>query len=464
MSLAELRELRDTVQTAVRRLKEFQNEITPVNLLPPETLIRIAELACHASESPSDQAVVMAQACRYWRLVIASYPSVWTHIVVQTVTPVSRVTTAVENSRGLPLHLDLQIHVEDYSCATYIRCRGLGDEHCRFRDFSPVPEPFAILSTLRPYRNRIQSLQIRFLYHGQKYHSSVEQLIQNPFFRRSFDFLDSLSLSFADVCSPPKRPVASPPPSAMIVGYFPRLRSLTLSGIERALHPGLQCPMIESLSVDFPDALSDGGVRLESLGLEFLKQHPALISIVMKDRTVDRPVKFYRLKSVTFSGTGFDTSIKNGVYPTFLKVMTSLTIQNTHGMTIAASDGDGNSIACSARFVNITTTWGEFLRLARDGVEDLYLDLMWGYDSPYDVIRGLSSVKTVWIAWEDDYTENVIRRVAGCFAPPPSQRSWCGYRRLRAGRWVKYEEDPSTAASRDSAFKRCASRWGWECL
>jgi hypothetical protein len=448
----------------VRRLKEFQNEIAPVNLLPPETSIRIAELACHASESPSDQAMVMAQVCRYWRLVIASYPWVWTNIVVQTVTPVSRVTTAVENSRGLPLHLDLQIHVEEDRCPSYDRCRlGLGDEHFRFRDFRPVPEPFAIFSTLRPYRNRIQSLQIQFLYHGQKYHSSVERLIQNPFFRRSFDFLDSLSLSFADACSPPKRPVASPPPSAMIKGHFPRLRSLTLSGVERALHPGLQCPTIESLSVDFPGALSDGGVRLESRALEFLKQHPALISIVMKDRTVDKPVEFYRLKSVTFSGAGFDTSIKNGVYPTFLKVMTSLTIQNTHGMTIAASDGDGNSIACSDRFVNITTTWGEFLRLARDGVEDLYLDLMWGYGSPYDVIRGLSSVKTVYIAWEDDCTENVIKRIAGCFAPP-SQRGWCGYRSLRAGRWVKYEEDPSTAASRDSAFKRCASRWGWECL
>ena len=441
-------------------MKELHNEIIVVNLLPPEILFRIAELACHTSKSPSDQAVIMTQVCRYWRLVIGSHPLVWTDVTVKSVTPLSRVTTALRNSRGLPLRLDLQIHVgEDKG----LKFPGRGDAHrghFRFADFRPPPEPFAILSVLEPYHKQIQGLQIQFLYDGQKYDGSAEQFIRNPFFRCSFDVLDSLSLSFADACSPLQRRVAYPSPST-IEGHFPRLRSLTLSGITSVLHPGLQCPAIESLSIDFPDYPTYGNTGVEGRALAFLKQHPALISLTIKEQRVDEPVKFCRLKSVTLLEEGFDTTIKNGVYPTSLTVMTSLTIQATDLVTIAASDKDGNSITCSARHpAHIATTWGAFLWFARNGVEDLHLDLSNDTPSLYAVLSVLSAVKTVHMAWANDRMERVVETVAGYLSY--WRRGW--HRKIQIRRWVKDEEDPWTAASRDDAFKLYASRWDWECV
>ena len=53
------------------------------------------------------------------------------------------------------------------------------------------------------------------------------------------------------------------------------------------------------------------------------------------------------MKSTTLSGRSSGISLKNGMRSASLKVTKSLTIQVTNGLiTIAARDGDGNSIAC----------------------------------------------------------------------------------------------------------------------
>jgi hypothetical protein len=202
---------------------------------------------------------------------------------------------------------------------------------------------------------------------------------------------------------------------------------------------------------------------MEGQALAFLKQHPALISLTIKEQRVDEPVKFCRLKSVTLLEEEFDTSIKNGVYPTSLTVMTSLTIQATDLVTIAASDEDGNSITCLARHSShITTTWEAFLWFARNGVEDLHLDLSEDIRSLYRVLTVLSGLKTVHIAWANDRMEKVLKTVAGYL----NYWRWGRdrHRKIQIRRWIKDEEDPWTAASRDDAFKVYASRWDWECV
>jgi len=85
------------------------------------------------------------------------------------------------------------------------------------------------------------------------------------------------------------------------------------------------------------------------------------------------------VKSIALSGGPSGISLKNWMRPTSLRVAKSLTIQVTNGLiTIAARDGDGNSIACLVRHEDplmIAEVWRTYHQSPARGVEDLYLDL-----------------------------------------------------------------------------------------
>jgi len=191
----------------------------------------------------------MPQVSRYWRSVFTSYPWVWTDVTVKTATPLCRVTTALKNSRRLSLRLDLQIHLGEKDTAHHPHYMASTHGLFRFANFRPHPEPFTILSLLEPYHGHIQRFRIRFLYHDNTYghdntyDHAVTQLIQHPLFQCSFDVLDSLSLSVADVCHTWYRPYVFPALSAKVRGNFPRLRSLRLSVSDRSFNrsPDAQC-------------------------------------------------------------------------------------------------------------------------------------------------------------------------------------------------------------------------------
>jgi hypothetical protein len=454
----ELQQPRETVQTT----NVFRNAIPPINMLPPEILTQIADFACHTS----DQAVTMTQVSRYWRSAITSYPWVWTNVTVKTITPVCRVATAFENSRGLPLRLNLQIHLDEQGT---LRCMASTQGLFRFADFRPHPEPFTILSLLEPHHGRIQSLRIRFLYHDNTHDRAVTQLIRHPLFQCSFDVLDSLSLSVADACHTHYKLYATPAPSAKIGGNFPRLRSLRLSGITQILQPELRCPTLKSLSIDLPDCDPGYYTRLQDQELDFLKRHSTLTSVTIREQVVDQPVELRRVKSITLSGGRFGVSFDSGMLPTSLKVLKSLTMQVTNELTtIAARDDDGNSITCLVRHndpLHMARAWEAYLHLPLEGVEDLYLNLTKDFDTPYDMICGLANVKTVYIAWVLGRTEKVIKKVAEAM-PHLHRESPCSpdQQRLRMGRWVKDIENSRVAATRNNLFKYYVEKQGWGCV
>jgi len=225
----------------------------------------------------------MTQVSRYWRSVFTSYPWVWTDVTVKTATPVCRVTTALKNSRGLLLCLDLQIHLDEKDTPHHPHCMASTHGLFRFANFRPHPKPFVILSLLEPYHGRIRRLRIRLLYHDNTYDHAVTQRIQHPLFQCSFDVLDSLSLSVAGACHTWYRQYVSPASSAKIRGNFSQLRSLRLSGIGQVLQPELRCPMLKSLSIDLPDC----NTTLWDQELDFLKQHSTLTSITIREQMVD---------------------------------------------------------------------------------------------------------------------------------------------------------------------------------
>lgn len=365
--------------------------------------------------------------------------------MVGPMTPVSRVAAALMNSGALGLHLDLQILWDD--------------------DKGP-PGPLAILSLLESHSGRIYSLQIRFSYHGgnSTSHPGVAQLIQHPFFGRSFDVLDSLFLSFADTRKVGRHPFASPTGSEKIRGNFPQLRDLTLSGTRYILHPELRCPNLESLSMGF--AIARGYWNSEDKEMDFLNQHGSeLTRLVILGQAVAQPVEFHQLKSVTLVGGGFERSVGNGVRPTFLTAMTSLEIRVAGLTTITASDADSNSITCSSPHTDplgIVEAWRAYLGFAEDSVEVVYLDLGSGADAPYDILRGLSNVKTVYVAWAGYKTEGIIIKVTGAFTHPSrGSQDQLSHQKRRMGRWVMCQEDPWTGPPRDEAFKSYVMKWGW---
>ena len=104
-----------------------------------------------------------------------------------------------------------------------------------------------------------------------------------------------------------------------------------------------------------------------------------------------------------------------------MTVITSLTMRVADPTTITASDGDGNSISCSApradRF-DMVEVWRAYLGFAQDGVEEVHLHVKWNSDAPYEVIRGLSNIETVHVARRGARMERVIDKLIEALTHP----------------------------------------------
>ena len=220
--------------------------------------------------------------------------------------------------------------------------------------------------------------------------------------------------------------------------------------------------MLKSLSINFPDRKTGYYIGFEDRELDFLKQHTTLTSLTIREQVVDHPLELRGLTSITLSGWGFGLSLHNGIRPTSLMVMKSLTIQATNELiTIAGRDEDGNSIACLVRhddMLQFVGAWRAYLQFPLETVENLYLNLVKDTELPYDMICGLTNVKTVYVTWVFGRVEKVIKKVAEIMSYPPDRQG------LRMGRWVKGVESSRVATVRNDLFKYYVESLGWECV
>jgi hypothetical protein len=162
LGLVELRQLRDIVQTTIRRSNEFQNDISR-QPTPSRDL--------NSTESPSWPATRTGVRqtkldCRYWRSILTSHPWVWTEATVKTATPAPRITTDLTNS--LPLRLDLQIHSDED--------KGSRDHHCETRTVHAsalLPNP--LLSS--PFSNRTTGKFKAFESFGDNTHDPTQRML-----------------------------------------------------------------------------------------------------------------------------------------------------------------------------------------------------------------------------------------------------------------------------------------------
>ena len=157
-------------------------------------------------------------------------------------------------------------------------------------------------------------------------------------------------------------------------------------------------------------------IGFEDRELDFLKQYTTLASLTIREQVVDHPLELRGLKSITLSGWGFGLSFYNRIRPAPPPVMKSLTIQATNELiTAAGRDEDGNSIACLVHHDDMLQVAGArraYLQFPLETVENLYLNPVKDTELPYDMICGLTNVKTVYVRWVFGRVERVIKKVA----------------------------------------------------
>ena len=111
----QLRELRSSLESAIRSVIVAQNELSLISKLPPETLTTISEFVAEPRSQKSTLEIVkLTHVCRYWRSTLISLPHLWSSIFVTHVHP-DFLAACLERSREVPLAVHLDLKYGDYS-------------------------------------------------------------------------------------------------------------------------------------------------------------------------------------------------------------------------------------------------------------------------------------------------------------------------------------------------------------
>jgi len=86
------------------------------------------------------------------------------------------------------------------------------------------------------HSNRIQGLRAQYLLYGMGDGCGIGTFIRSLLFQDGFTTLESLSLTYENVCSLWSRPLTAPLGGGL-ASFFPRLETLTTSGIEHLVGP-----------------------------------------------------------------------------------------------------------------------------------------------------------------------------------------------------------------------------------
>ena len=178
------------------------NEGSPVHWLPPEILTRILYLAVdHGSEEHVEQVIPLTHVCRYWRMLLLSYPRMWSTLCMKPGNP-RVISEWLARSQNIPLtviaeFIDAYEHppcrYEDSATATLI------DTH----DPEVCSRHAAILSLdqLLPHRSRIRDLNIEFYSSDPdwefRHDDELAELLYHPFFKETLPNLQRLDFRAA---------------------------------------------------------------------------------------------------------------------------------------------------------------------------------------------------------------------------------------------------------------------------
>lgn len=401
----EREEFHHSIRTTIVALNVVQNQLPPVNWLPPEILTHIAGFVCAVSEDCTSQVSDLAQVCGYWRVVLTSYPPIWRDVKVRPTTPRTRVERVLERSGNLPLRVDIEIHQEDSG----------SHEHRSHRqdtapNFHPSPHPFWSISLFEPHSSRIRCLRARYLHYGVDFDHGVGTFIRSLLFQDGFSALESLSLGYENARGN-LSVILAKPLGGGLAGSFPRLEALTIGGLKHIIDPCIQCPNLKSLIIDHP--VSQPRTPLVDSELDFLRRHHSLTSIVLNHQALVVPLRFSSLKSVVLNGQYVPETIANGMRPTFLRAMTSLTIQPAgfRELSFMAKDESGNSITCFCGYLSPLDPlgiWKAYRQFALDDVESVYFDP--GSNDYYLHYRNFAGVFHELSRLANLFTANVLRQ------------------------------------------------------
>ena len=223
----------EVLRTAIERVENLLNEGTPTHRLPPEIMTRILYLAVdHGSGEHTKQIIPLTHVCRYWRMLILSYPRMWSTVCLKPGNP-ALISELLARSQKVPLTV-----IAEFSDAyEHPPCRYTDSATATLGgiyDIEVCPRHKAILSLdqLLPHRSRIRELDILIRFSDLDWtsedHDSEPSLSYHYFFKKTLPNLQRLDFRATHT---EQARYSIPIPDHLFGRRLPRLKELKYLGV-----------------------------------------------------------------------------------------------------------------------------------------------------------------------------------------------------------------------------------------
>ena len=268
------------------------------------------------------------------------------------------VATLLRRSRGVPLTVNIHYYID---CTLPFDCDCSHQPTWEPGDYCPhKPEKVPPLGLLESSRARIHTLNVRYLRNETLDGGTMEDILKNPFFSKSFPNLESLRWSCRHLNG------AAPTfkfPRKMFGSSLPRLQKLSMVncwGLHLADIPMLKVMSVESTS-RFMEISTNQLVRS-------LIRRQSLISLsftdcmITPDNYIPRPVSVENLKEITLLNVNSEGVFRYLQCPS-IGTMTTLRIApvirgggaNGRSVNVTATDSLGGSVSSSMYLTDETS-------------------------------------------------------------------------------------------------------------
>ena len=233
----QIRELYKVLKIATRRVANLLNESTPTHRLPQEVLTRILFLAVdHGSKDHAKQTIPLTHVCRYWRMLLLSYPRMWTTLYMNPGSP-STISEWLARSQNAPLTIITEFNdAYDHPPCRYKNSATATLANTKYLDVCPRHTAILSLDQLLPHRSRIHDLSVLFRSSDPDWaddgHDSAPLLLSHRFFMETLPNLQRLDFRATHV-EQERHTIRVP--SSLFAGKLPRLKELKYLGVADGL-------------------------------------------------------------------------------------------------------------------------------------------------------------------------------------------------------------------------------------
>ena len=319
------------------------------------------------SPQPSALRVItLTHVYRRWRYALLSYPIIWSHIYMWHSSSELLLRTLLRRSRGVPLTVNIQYYSDHtppfgYGCSSQPTWEA-GD-YCPHKT-----EQMPSLDLLEPFRAKIHTLNIRYLRNEIFDGGTMEDILNTPFFLKSFPNLESLrwSCRHLDGTVPTFKL-----PQKLFGSSLPRLQKLSMVNCWGLLLT--DTPMLKVLSVECTAQVTRTEISANQL-VQPLRRRQSLASLSFTSYHITSdtnnppdPVSMENLKEITLQNVESRDVFRYLQYPSINTITTLRIAPSIQGawadgwsVGVTATDGLGGAVSILV-FLNSDTplkaTW-----------------------------------------------------------------------------------------------------------